>query len=202
MRAFVRVLPLLVVAAHVAACAARDAARENPRAVRHADATRPALPVARNATAERPDLALLARQPSTQCERSKPLEGVPSDQARAAMLDYEQQCYRQLAKLEHARLVALQDAAARTRSFASAHQALLEHQPPPSCEPAQATTGLSPAEAREATLDAQRQCYKQHEESRRQKLGALQDALRTSVNGARSQPGNARRTQHERQMKY
>jgi hypothetical protein len=202
MRAFVRVLPLLVVAAHVAACAASDAARENPGAVRYAAATRPVPPVARNATAERPDQALLARQPSPRCERSKPLEGVPSDQARAAMLDYEQQCYRQLAQLEHARLVALQDSAAKTRSFASAHQALLERQPPPSCEPAQAATGLGPAEAREATLDAQRQCYKQHEASERQELGALQDALRKSVNGARSQRGSARRTQRERYLTY
>jgi hypothetical protein len=180
MRAFIRVLPLLAVAAHLAACAANKVATGNPGAARAG-----------------PNQALLAPQQSPQCELSKPLEGVPPDQARAAMLDYEQQCYKQLAEREHARLIALQDAAASTRSFGSTHRALLERQPPPHCEPSKPSAGLSPAEAREAALDAERQCYEQLEASERQKLDALQDALRKTVNTTHRQRREARRVRCE-----
>src|SRR5262249_19739339 len=104
--------------------------------------------------------------------------------ARAATLDYEQQCYRQRAEIAHARLSGLQDAAAKRLSFVSRDPALLERQPPPRCEPAKPSPGLSAVEAREATLDAARQCYKQLEASERQKLDALQAALRKTVNKA------------------
>lgn len=184
MRASIRVLPLLVVAAHLAACA-NDVARKND-ALRHAAVTSPAHRAARSAARDQPDQALLARQPSPQCERSKPLEGVPADQARVALLDYEQQCYRQLAERAHTRLIALQDAAAKRRSFGSAHQALLERVPPVRCEPARPAAGLSQAEAREASLEAERQCYKQLEASERQKINALQDALRVGLNPGRT----------------
>jgi hypothetical protein len=180
MRAFIRVFPLLIVAAHLAACAG-NAARETPVAAHYAAAARPA---ARTPARDRPDQTLLARLPSPQCERAKPLEGVPADQARAAMLDYAQQCYRQLADLAHARLAALQDVAAKTSSLASRHAALLERQPPPRCEPAKAPTGLGPAEAREAGLDAQRRCYQQFEAGERQKLEALQSAFRETAGPA------------------
>ena len=102
------------------------------------------------------------------------------------MLDYEQQCYKQLADIAHARLGALQDVAARTPSIETRHRGLLERQPMPRCEPAQAPAGASAAEAREAVLDSQRQCYKQLEANERSRLGALQDALRQT---ARTAPG-------------
>ena len=115
MRALVRVFPLLVVAAHVAACAANNMAAGDPGAVRYAAAASPAPPAARKAVREAPSQALLARQQAPRCELSKPLEGVPPEQARAATLDDEQQCYRQRADIVHAQLAALQDAAAKTR---------------------------------------------------------------------------------------
>jgi hypothetical protein len=151
---------------------------------------------------EAPSLALLARQPSPHCELSKPLGGVPPDQARAAMLDYEQQCYRQRADIVHAQLAALQDAAAKTPQFESAHRTLLERQPPPHCEPAKPAAGLGAAEAHEAALDADRQCYKQIEANERQKLDALQDAVRKSPNAMRSQRGNVRPAQRQRYVTY
>jgi hypothetical protein len=191
MRAFVRVMALLVAAAHVAACATNPAATEPPGAARYAAAS--AARAARKPATERPEPALLARQPSPQCERAKPLEGIPADQARAATLDYEQQCYRQLAERTHARLTALQDAAAKTRAFASRHRALLEPPPVPHCEPSTPPAGASPAEAREAMLDAQRQCYRQLEAGQRQKLDALQDAVRKPADTAHGQRGDARR---------
>ncbi len=178
MRAFVRVLPLLIVAAHVGACAVNVAGGETTGAGGFAAAASPARPAARKPSSERPDQELQAHLPSSQCERSKPLEGIPADQARAAMLDYAQQCYRQLADIAHARLAALQDVAAKAPSFASRHAALLERQPPPRCEPPTPAAGASQVNAREAALDAQRECYKQLEAGERQKLEALRSALR------------------------
>jgi hypothetical protein len=202
MRAFIRVLPPLVVAAYVAGCAANNVAAENPVAARYAAAASAAPPAARKAAREPSSQALLARQPSPQCELAKPPEGVPPEQARVAKIDYEQQCYRQRADIVHAQLAALQDAAAKTRAFASAHRTLLERQPPPHCEPAKPAANLSAAEAHEATLDAGRQCYKQLEASERQKLAALQDAFRTAHNAARGHGGNVRPAQRQRHMTY
>jgi hypothetical protein len=202
MRAFIRVFPLLVVAAQVAACAANNMAAGDPGAGRYAAAASPAPPAVRKAAREAPTQALLARQPAPHCELSKPLEGVPPDQARVATLDYEQQCYRQRADIVHAQLAALQDAAAKTRLFGSAHRTLLERQPSPHCEPAKPAAGLGAAEAREATLDADRQCYKQLEAGEREKLVALQDAFRKSPDPAHGQRGNARRAQRQRYVTY
>ena len=186
MSTFVRVIVLLGATALVAACAANNAATQATGAPRYVAVARPA---AKKLAPERLDQALLARQPSPQCDRAAPLEGVPADQARAAALDYEQQCYRQLAQRTHARLVALQEAAAKTRAFAARNQALLEAPASPHCEPATPPAGASPAEAREATLDAQRQCYRQLEASQRQKLDALQDAMRKPADTARGTRG-------------
>jgi hypothetical protein len=171
-------------------------------AAHYAAAASPASPAARKAVREAPSQALLARQPSPHCELSKPLQGVPADQARAAMLDYEQQCYRQRADIVHAQLAALQDAAAKTRAFGTAHRTLLEPQPPPHCEPAKPAAGLGATEAHEAALDADRQCYKQLEASERQKLAALQDAFRSSPNAAGGQRGHARRAPRQRYVTY
>jgi hypothetical protein len=201
MRAFVRVLPLLVAAAHVAACAANNVGGNPGSSTRASAAAGPAQP-AKKIARERPAQALSARRPSPQCERSTPLEGISPDQARVAMLDYEQQCYRQLVQIEHARLTALQDTAAKTRSFGPEHRALLERQPPTGCAPAEPAAGLSPAEAREAMLDAQRQCYKQLAASEGQKADALQDALRTTAQKARGRGGETRRVPREPYMTY
>lgn len=192
MRAFVRVLPLFAAVA-LAACAAtaNNVPGGTSGATRHAALASPVQPGSRStvrtarAVREPPDQALLKPQSPPQCELSTPLEGVPRDQAREAMLDYEQQCYRQRAEIAHARLATLQDAAAKTSSFESRDPALLERRPPPHCEPAKPSAGLSAVEAREATLDAARQCYKQLEASERQKLDALQEALRKTVNTRR-----------------
>ncbi|HEY2419144.1 MAG TPA: hypothetical protein VGH84_14565 [Steroidobacteraceae bacterium] len=188
---------LLAGAAHLAACAADDVVGANRGAARYAAAAR-----ASQSAAIKPPRALLARQPSPQCERSKPLEGIPPDQARAATLDYERQCYKQLAEIEHARLSALQDAAENAHSLGSAHRAQLERQPPPHCEPTKPPAGLSPAEAREATLDAERQCYKALEASHRQKLGALQDAFRKDVAPTRGQRSRVTRARRAHYMAY
>jgi hypothetical protein len=193
MRAFVRAFPLLVVAAHLGACAANHSG--DARATRNAAWQSTAGNFAR----ERPDEALLARQPSPQCELAKPLEGIPPDQARAAMLDYEQQCYRQRADIVHARLAALQDAATKTR-LDSAPRALLEPQPNPHCEPAPPAAGLNAAQAHEATLEAGRQCYKQLEVAERQKLGALQDAFTKPPKAAHHRVHQ--RSQSQRYMTY
>ncbi len=197
MRAFVRVLPLLVVAAHLAACA-DTMARGDAGAV-YAAATGPATPGVRKSGREPPAKTLLAPQPSPRCELTKPLEGVAPEQARAARLDYELQCYRQLVDIAHARLMALQDAAAKMRSAGAVQPALLERQPPPQCEPAQLVDGLSPAEARETALGAARQCYQQLEASERQRLAALQDALRTTSASPR---GRARRVPRPHYLTY
>lgn len=196
MRAFVRVLPLLAAAALFAGCAANHAAVEDPGAPRTAVVASPAPPPAARAARERPDQAPPRLLSSSECELSKPPEGVPPEQAHAAQLDYEQQCYKQLAQSQHARLAALQDVAAK-RSLASDDRALLERQPAPHCEPAKPEAGLSPVAAREATLDAARQCYKQLEASERQKLDALQDALRKT-----GQSGEVRPGRRERYMSY
>jgi len=187
MSRFVRFTVLLAAAALVAACAANNAATDGAGAPRYAAVASPARTAARKPAPapERTDQAQLARQPSPQCERASPLEGVPAEQARVATLDYEQQCYKQLAERTHARLVALQDAAPKSRAFAARHKTLLEPLPSPHCEPATPPAGASAAEAREATLDAQRQCYRQLEASQRQKLDALQDAMRNGQRGAR-----------------
>jgi len=189
MSTFVRVIVLLGATALVAACAANNAATPATGAPRYVAVASPARPAAKKPTPERPDQGLLARQPFPQCDRAAPLEGVPADQARAAALDYEQQCYRQLAQRTHARLVALQEAAAKTRAFAARNQTLLEAPASPHCEPATPPAGASPAETREATLDAQRQCYRQFEASQRQKLDALQDAMRKPADTARGARG-------------
>ncbi len=148
-------------------------------------------PAVRRRLREKPNQALLARQSPPQCELPKPPEGVSADQARAAMLDYEQQCYRQRADIVHTRLTALQDAAAKRRLPGSSQRALLARRPAPHCEPAKPDAGLNEAAAREARLDSDRECYKQLEASERQTLADLQDAYRKSFKVARIQRGRA-----------
>ena len=55
-----------------------------------------------------PHQVLLTPQPRAQCELSTPPEGIGPNDARVVMLDYERQCYRQLAEIERAKLEELQ----------------------------------------------------------------------------------------------
>src|SRR3954447_20931772 len=55
-----------------------------------------------------PEHVLLTPQPRAQCELSKPPEDIGANDARVVMLDYERQCYRQLAEIERAKLDELQ----------------------------------------------------------------------------------------------
>jgi hypothetical protein len=61
-----------------------------------------------------PSGVLLTPQPRAQCELSKPPEGIGSNDARVVVLDYERQCYRQLAEIERAKLDELQATARPT----------------------------------------------------------------------------------------
>ena len=76
-----------------------------------------------------PSQVLLTPQPRAQCELSKPPEGIGSNDARVVMLDYERQCYRQLAEIERAKLNKLQANARATdksvnRSNRSVHSSV------------------------------------------------------------------------------
>ena len=61
-----------------------------------------------------PSQVLLTPQPRAQCELSKPPEGIGANDARVVILDYERQCYRQLAEIERAKLDELQSNARAT----------------------------------------------------------------------------------------
>ena len=50
----------------------------------------------------------LTPQPRQQCELSTPPEDIGQNDARVVMLDYERQCYRQLAEIERAKREELQ----------------------------------------------------------------------------------------------
>jgi len=122
-----------------------------------------------------PDQEQLKRQ-IQQCHLSKPPEGVPESDARAATLDYENQCYRQLTEIEHAKLGALQDAVARSRARKVADQTLLQREPLAKCELSKPPEGVPENEARVAKLDYENQCYRQLAERELGKLDALQEA--------------------------
>lgn len=99
MRLFVRVLTCLIAAAPLMA------------------GTSFAQTAGSNRAQTPPSQALLTPQPRAQCELSKPPEGIGSNDARVVMLDYERQCYRQLAEIERAKLNRLQaNARAPTKS--------------------------------------------------------------------------------------
>ena len=90
MRLFVRVLTSLIVAAPLIAEMSFAKAAGSNRAQ------------------TLPNQVLLTPQPRAQCELSTPPEGIGPNDARVVMLDYERQCYRQLAEIERARLEELQ----------------------------------------------------------------------------------------------
>src|SRR5262249_54483763 len=122
-----------------------------------------------------PDQAELKRQ-LQQCHLSKPPEGVPANEARAATLDHENQCYRQLIETLHAKLSAVQDAASKNRAHSKADQTLSERQIPPECQLSKPPEGVPENEARLAKLDYENQCYRQLAERVLGKLDALEEA--------------------------
>ena len=70
-----------------------------------------------------PHQVLLTPQPRAQCELSTPPEGIGPNDARVVMLDYERQCYRQLAEIERARLEELQATVrAKDKAVSSNHR--------------------------------------------------------------------------------
>ena|SRR5690349_17449532 len=140
-----------------------------------------------------PDQAQLKRQ-IEQCRLSKPLEGVPANEARAATLDYESQCYRQLTEIEHAKLDALRDAIPRNRAVKMADQKLLERESLPKCQLSKPPEAVPESEARVAKLDYEHQCYKQLAEREWGKLDALLEATR----GVAKSPNVVHRVHHRR----
>jgi len=124
-----------------------------------------------------PDQAQLKRQ-IQQCHLSKPPEGIPANEARAATLDYESQCYRQLTEIEHEKLNALQDAIARNGAPKMADETLLEREPLPTCQLSKPPEAIPEKDARVATLDYENQCYRQLADIGRVKLDALEEASR------------------------
>jgi len=140
-----------------------------------------------------PDQAQLKRQVQ-QCRLSKPLEGIPANEARAATLDYESQCYRQLTEIEHAKLDALRDAIPRNRAVKMADQKLLERESLPKCQLSKPPEAIPENEARVATLDYEHQCYRQLAERELGKLDALLEATR----GVANSPNPMHRVHHRR----
>jgi hypothetical protein len=140
-----------------------------------------------------PDQAQLKRQ-IEQCRLSKPPEGIPADQARAAVLDYESQCYRQLTEIQHAKLNALQDAVSRNRARKVADQTLLKREPLPKCQLSKPPEGIPENDARVAKLDYENQCYRQLAELEHGKLDALEEATRQTAKS----PSPTHRIQHRR----
>jgi len=147
-----------------------------------------------------PDQAQLKRQ-IEQCRLSKPPENIPANEARAATLDYESQCYRQLTEIEHAKLNALRDAIARDRAAKIADQKLLERESLPKCQLSKPPEAMPENEARVAKLDYEHQCYRQLAESELRKLDALLEAARAtakSPNPTAKSPNLVHRVHHRR----
>ena len=90
MRLFVRVLTSLVAAAPLIAGTSFAQAAGSNRAQTSANQVR------------------ITPQPRAQCELSSPPVDIGPNDARVVMLDYERQCYRQLAEIERAKLEELQ----------------------------------------------------------------------------------------------
>jgi hypothetical protein len=130
-----------------------------------------------------PDQAQLRRQ-IEQCHLSEPPAGIPPDQARAATLDYENQCYKQLAELEHAQLNPLQDAVSRSRRHKRVDQTLLESKPLATCQWSKPPQAVADNDARLAKLEFENQCYRALAEAERDKLEGLEKAGREGVRSA------------------
>jgi len=65
----------------------------------------------------------LTPQPRAQCELSSPPVDIGQNDARVVMLDYERQCYRQLAEIERAKIEELQATVrAKDKAVSSNHR--------------------------------------------------------------------------------
>jgi hypothetical protein len=65
----------------------------------------------------------LTPQPRAQCELSSPPVDIGPNDARVVMLDYERQCYRQLAEIERAKIEELQATVrAKDKAVSSNHR--------------------------------------------------------------------------------
>jgi hypothetical protein len=67
--------------------------------------------------------------------------------------------------------------------------ALLKRQPPPDCQLNTQPAGVTPADVKLATLDYERQCYRQVEGVVRTRLDALQDAVGKTVRAVKDAAG-------------
>lgn len=188
MRALVRVLPLLAAAAQCAACSTNHAAKGTPGGAQPVAAAgvaetgpRPVDGTPARSMRAFPDRALLQRQPAPPCELANPPADIRPEEARVATIDYERQCYRQLAGIVHARLATLQEAVARTHALGPRDRALMQPESSPHCDAAKPPA--NPPEARAAALDTERQCYRQIATRESDKLEALQDAVRKANRG-------------------
>ncbi len=110
------------------------------------------------------------------CHLSKPPEGIAANDARAVTLDYENQCYRQLAEMAHAKLLSMQDKLSRNRARRLRDQTLLDRKPLPECHLSKPLEGVPENDAHLAALDYENQCYRQLAELELRKLDALQKA--------------------------
>ena len=109
MRLFVRVLTSLAAAAPLIAATSLAQSAGSNRAQTSANQVR------------------LTPQPRAQCELSTPPEGIGPNDARVVMLDYERQCYRQLAEIERAKLEELQAAVrAKNKAVNSNHRSVFK----------------------------------------------------------------------------
>ena len=105
MRRLVRVLTSLVAAAPLIAGTSFAQAAGSNRAQTSANQVR------------------LTPQPRAPCELSTPPEGIGPNDARVVMLDYERQCYRQLAEIDRAKLEELQATVrAKDKAVSSNHR--------------------------------------------------------------------------------
>jgi len=190
MRALVRVLPLFAAAAQFTACSSNTANGGPPGGTRYAAVASPVESAPARTARAFPDRALLARQPEPQCELKDPPADVRPEEAHVATVDWERQCYRQLADIVHGRLTALQDATDRSHALGPHAQALMRREPPPHCDAAKPPAG--PPEARAAALDTERQCYRELAAGEATRLEALQDAVRkasaTSIRRSGARP--------------
>jgi hypothetical protein len=177
---FVLAPPLFVAVASFAALGANNLAAAGRSTTRLTGEMAFAKAAAKTVRAS-PHQALFERESPPQCELSRPPEGVPANEARVVMLDYQRQCYRQLVEIQRAKLHALREIMSKNRAYKSRNWSLLERQPLPQCELAKAPEDVPANEARIVKLDYERQCYRHVAAIERARLNAVQDAARRTV---------------------
>jgi len=182
MRLFIVIPVLFTAAVLLAGCAQRAIVGPNPGAKRLTAEMHPAVVPTSNRRHKLSARAGLRPEPLPQCALSKPPADIPANEAGIVMLDYERQCYKQIAEIDRAKLHALQNAVARNRARKVGKQKLLEPVPPAQCEFSKPSEGIPQSEARAIMLDYERQCYKHTAEIAHAKLDALQLAMANGRN--------------------